>query len=346
MTPTLALALTTVAALATPQAASAARPAPWYERARCKAAMEAVVSVEPEEAERRLRALERSRDADDVACSVYLRVLRADLRLAVVGATDPLEAERDRYLKRMYAFAKAHAKYGRRFADLEMEARMRRVRVLFERGDRTAAVAEARRAHRMLADRDAGPPSPTVDFVKGAMYSALGQAGSLVRMLLGMAGINGDPDEGHRALRRLAAGSSVYRAEALQLARQFAADMGEDDRDSELGSALPLGDRLVSSFPENPQYAYDHAWTLMKRGEPERGMSVLEPHLERVKSKPDVWAPTMRAKVHYLATRCALSAGLVARARAHRDAMAALAANDYDRRLPGLTRAVEAAEAR
>jgi hypothetical protein len=95
----------------------------------------------------------------------------------------------------------------------------------------------------------------------------------------------------------------------------------------------------------NPQYAYDHAYLLVKRGRAARAQAVLGPHLRRVAAEPDAWAPTMRAKLHYLASRAALKSGAVGEARRHRDAMAGLEANDYDSRLPGLTSAVERAEA-
>lgn len=340
----LALASAGFVAVASSTSARAAGPQPWYERAGCLEAADAVANVRLTEAEEAIRALEKSRDADDVACSVYLRVLLADVNLAVHGETDRYLGERDRYIGRMFGFAKAHARFGARFADLEMEARMRRVRVLFERDDEMGAVGEARRAHRLLRARSKGPSSPTVEFVRGAMYSALGQAGTLGRMLLGMAGISGDPDEGYRSLMRVAAGDSVYRMEGLHLARQFAADLGDEDARTPLGSALDLGDRLVVQSSGNPQYAYDHAYTLLRRGEAGRGLDVLTPHLERLRADRDAWAPTMRAKLHYLATRCALGMGEVDTARAHRDAMASLGPNDYSGRLAGLTTALERAE--
>ena len=316
-----------------------AAPEPWYARAGCHAALEEVLTGDAQAAEAALRPLEKSRDADNVACAVYLRAVEADLDRAI---GDGSERQRDRALRRMLGFAKAHAKYGPRFADLEIDARMRRVRALFERDDKTAALREARRVNDLLDERR-GASSPTLDFARGAMYSALGQAGDVARWFLGMAGLGGDPKDGYRALRRLTEGSSVYRAEALQLARQFAADA---DDTTALGDAVALGERLVALYPMNPQYAYDHAYGLLKKGQPDRALDVLGPHLKAIEAAPDRWAPTMRAKLHYVASRAALKAGAVASARAHRDAMAQVAPNDYASRLPGLTRAVERAEAR
>jgi hypothetical protein len=321
--------------------ARAAAPEPWYHRAACHDALTEVLTGDATAAEAALRPLEHSRDADDVACAVYLRVVKADQEIAIHGDRSERQRQRDRALKRMFGFAKAHAKYGARFADLEIDARMRRVRVLFERDDETAALGEARRVNRLLDARRRGE-SPTLDFARGAMYSALGQVGGVARMFLGMAGIGGDPEDGYRALRRLTGGESVYRAEALQLARQFAADA---DEPTALGDPVALGDQLVGAYPMNPQYAYDHAYLLVKRGRAARAQAVLGPHLRRVAAEPDAWAPTMRAKLHYLASRAALKSGAVGEARRHRDAMAGLEANDYDSRLPGLTSAVERAEA-
>lgn len=331
-----------VALLGGPLVAAPAHAAlePWYARATCHAALEKVLTGEPAAADLALRPLEQSRDADDVACSVYLRVVAADARLAVEGNTKAAERSRDRALKRLFGFAKAHAKHGPRFADLELDARMRRVRVLFERDEKTEAIAEARRTQRLLEGRE-GSTSPTVEFARGAMYGALGQASSVARMFLGLAGISGDPDAGYRALVRLADLPSVYRAEALQMARQFAYDL---DDPGPLGDPIALGERLVERYPQHPQYAYDHAYTLIRTSRPERAEAVLAPHLERLARDDGAWAPTMRAKLHYLATRAALNQGELGAARAHLDAMAAQPANDFDGRVPSLRAAVERAE--
>ncbi len=314
---------------------------PWYERSSCQAAMQTVMSLELDATEQQITALERSRDLDDKACGVYLRTTQSEMLIAVHGTTDATRAHRDKHLKRMYAFAKAHAKYGQRFADLEMEARMRRVRVLFDDGDTTDAIQEARRANRALKERLKKGRTPTVDFVQGIMYSALGQSGMLTRSLLSLAGLGGDPSEGYAALKRVYRGESVYRDEALYLARHFAYDMAED---SPFGDALDLGEMLVAKYPTNGQFVFDQTRSLWMRKKCDRAVSTVTPSLERIAETPDLWAPNLRAKLFYVASRCSLKLGDVAHARTYCDSMAAQAKNDYSDRVEPLKKEVAAAE--
>ncbi|NJK88377.1 MAG: hypothetical protein HC923_02590 [Myxococcales bacterium] len=324
---------------------SAARAAgdssPWYDRASCKEAMQIVMALDLDGSESAIRTLETDKDLDAKACGVYLRALLSEMLIAVHGSTPEQLRYREEHLKRMFGFAKAHAKYGVRYADLEVEARMRRVRTLFEQGNKTEALAEARRANKLLKARLERGTSPTVDFVQGIMYSALGQSGMLTRTLLGMAGLSGDPAEGYQALQRVYGGHSVYRDEALYLARHFAWDMRESG--SPFGDPLALGRTLVARHPTNGQFVYDQGRSLRLEGQCKEAMEIAQPIVRRIEENPGVWAPNLRSKTFFLAGRCLVELGQLERAKELREAMARQPKSDFSENLAALDDAIREA---
>lgn len=300
------------------------------------------MGVDFERTDRVLSELEASRDLDDKACAIYLRALEAEMRSAIYNEVPETVEFRNRHLKRMLGFAKAHAKYGARFADLEIEARMRRVRVLFDTGEKTAAISEARRTSKLLEAR-AGAQSPTLDFVKGVMFGALGQANFLARTALWAAGISGSPEEGNRSMQRLMAGDSVYKHEAYCIAYYFALTRTEEGENSPLGSPTVIARFLAVKNPENPQFAYEYARMLYRNDQCGQAIEVVQPWVDQLSSDSDAWTQSIRAKTYYIASACNLAEGHVKKAVAFRDRFAAENFKDFAKLLSELSTKVDKA---
>jgi hypothetical protein len=159
----------------------------------------------------------------------------------------------------MFAFSRANQRMGTRIADLEMEARMRRVRVLLDLDQRTDALKEIKRVKTLLEARK-GEPTPTVKYVRGITGLAVGGAAWPLRTLLALAGIDGDADRGRAVLLEVTRGSTVYRFDALYLMHYFA----EESPGGTNGSPLQYSGPLSDLFPSNPQLAYDYAGDLLR----------------------------------------------------------------------------------
>jgi len=278
---------------------------PWFERPNCAETVQAVMDMKIDDAESKIGQLERSRDPDDIACSVYARVNLAEMYLTLHGDEPKWVQHRLDQLERMYKFSKAFGKYGRRFQDMEIEARLRRIRALFEKGEKTSAISEARTTDRLLDKRRKGPGSPTVDFVTGVLYTTLGDAPFYQRALLQMAGIGGDSDIGHAALKRLSHGDTVYAAEAAYIAHHFATEAQKEGEDSDFGKPWSTGQHL-NQLADNPQYAVEYVRALRKAKRCADGVSVLQPYLDTLKDDRDHWTSEMRAKIYVEATSCAV----------------------------------------
>lgn len=279
---------------------------PWWDRASCIEAVEKVHEADLEGAERAISALEKSKDPDDLACTVYARVNLSEQYLSVFGMTKRWKSNRQNQLKRMAGFANAYAKHGLRFKDLEMEARLRRIRALFEDGNKTEAIKEASRTDGMLDRRINGPSNPTVQFVTGLLYTTLGSAPFYQRALLQMAGIGGDAELGHKQIKRLANGSTAYKIEANYVSHHFAWERSKEGEVSAFGKATQTGAELVRLVPENPQFVVEYARALRTEGRCEESLPFFEPIVQRIEREPGAWSADMRSKVLYSAGRCAL----------------------------------------
>jgi hypothetical protein len=316
---------------------------PWHARTSCIEAVEMVAANRFDEVEEVLRRFERSADPDDRACAVYARVFMAENLLSIHGDEQEWLANRDRHLKRMLVFAKTHARFGARFADFEMEARMRRTRLLFEQGNKTSAVKEIRRTNSLLKARLPEDHSDTVDFVQGVTYTIFGQTGFLARTLMSMAGIGGSPDAGHRSLRQLSSQPGAYRAEAMYLSHHFAYEDDGDQKDERpFGSPVETARRLVEEYPTNPQYRYEYAKILRKKDRPDEAYDALKPALEAIKADPSTWAAEMRAKLFYKATQCAIDVGSASQAAMHRDDLADQRRSNFEGKLQRLDSRIQA----
>lgn len=277
----------------------------WWERASCHQAIEAVLSADLAAAEARLSALEASRDPEDQACAVWARVGHAETQIAVKGPEKALLENRERRLLRMFGFAKSHEKRGRHLGDLEMEARVRRVRVLVDKGDRTDALKEAKRVKELLAERGGGDESPTLTYVRGVVDMAVSQSAWPLKMLLGMAGVSGDAGRGRKALTQLADGATVYRWDAIYVLRHFA----EESPGPENGRPLDFSLRISPRFRTNPQLVYDHALDFHRERRCAEALEVAKPLVSRLEREPSLWSAQARAKLFWISGRCALDTG-------------------------------------
>ncbi|MEM6370584.1 MAG: hypothetical protein AAF851_19980 [Myxococcota bacterium] len=321
---------------------TASAKAPWYERPSCAQAVQSVMELKVEDSEAQIEKLERSRDPDDIACSVYARVNLAEMYLTLYGDTPKWVQYRLDQLQRMYGFSRAFGKYGRRFKDMEIEARMRRIRALFEKGEKTSAISEARTTDRMLDRRRQGPVSPTVDFVTGVLYTTLGDAPFYQRALLQMAGIGGDADIGHAALNRLAHGDTVYAIEATYISHHFATTAHKEGERSDFGKPWDTGRRLTQ-LAENPQYAVEYTRALRKVKRCADALPVLQPHLDVLAQDRSHWSSEMRAKLYFEASRCAVETGALDLADEMRNRLVAQNRPKFQKDLDQLSAKIEAA---
>lgn len=320
-------------------AAGHARAAtPWFERDACRDVLESVNANRFDEAENALGVLENRSDPDDRACAVYGRLFLAENYLSIHGDEPKWLANRDRHLKRMLIFAKTHAKFGARFADFEMEARMRRTRLLFDSGQQTEAVSEARRTNRLLKERlEDDDESATRSFVQGVMYTAFGQSNFLARTLFRLAGLGGSGDDGRASLIDLADGDTPYMGEALYLTLHFAMeDAREGKTESPFGDPAERARRLVERYPTNPQYVYEYVKVLQFQNRCAEAEAVLRSSLQAMNEDPRIWAPEMRAKLYYRAAECAIETQDVARATQYRDQLKAQARANFNDELADL----------
>jgi hypothetical protein len=284
--------------------------APWTARASCRAAFDAAVALDAALADARLKPLEASKDPDDQACALWVRASTVELQLGFLGRSPELEAQRKKVLSRLAGFARAHKALGPRFADLDLEARLRRIRVLSDDGQRTAMVSELRELVGLLEARGVEPMTPTLHDTIGVLHAALSSPGWAARAALSVMGISVDPEVAALHLHALTDGDSVYRGDALYLAQFFSEAMGKAMRAPETYRRA-----LFERFPDAPQFAYERA--LDARGAKPCGGTgpLFARFLRRVDAEPNVWGPLLRAKLLWLGGVCALEAGDKAEAR-------------------------------
>lgn len=285
---------------------------PWYERASCDRAIQAVLSADFDASDDRLRALESSSDVEDKACAVWARVVLAEVQIAIGGRMPALLENREHTLKRMYGFSRAHAALGPRFRDLEIEARVRRVRVLVDLGERREALKEMRRAGDLL-DRRKGEPTATMRYVRGVSYMAVSQSPWALRTLMGMAGIRGEAEIGRGDLKTLERGTSVYRYDAVYLLHYFA----EASPGGANGIPSDYSRRMSELFPTNPQFSYDYALDLQREKRCGDSLRAIERFTSKLQREPMLWSSQVRAKLYWLSGRCAMDLGDRALARTY-----------------------------
>ncbi|MBI2374534.1 MAG: hypothetical protein HYV07_11115 [Deltaproteobacteria bacterium] len=307
----LLLILAQPAGSAEPPSSALADTGPWFDRASCKEIVAVVLSADFARVDSGLQALERSRDPDDGACAVWSRLVASELNLAVNGRTPENLEERRRRLTRMFQFARTNQAKGTRFADLEIEARTRRVRVLMDDGDRTGALSEARRTRTMLADRK-GEPTPTLFFTKAVINLAIAYESWPMRTLLGMAGLEGDPEIGKTNLMRLVESDGAYRYEGTFVAWHFA----HAEPKGALGGPLRYSSSLSTAFPTNAELATCYAKDLLDAGQPKEARAVMDRYVAILGGEPARFGPRKRAQIFGLTARAALDLNDPSTARA------------------------------
>lgn len=263
-----------------------------------------VMSINFPRANRELMQLETDPDPRAKACAVVLRVQLAEMYIAVEGLTPGRVEYREFYLNQMLGLGREYGKLGPEFANLEMEAHTRRVRHYFDAGRKLDAVGEARTAFAMLEKRRAHR-TPTVDFVSGAFDAAVGHSSAPVRLLFRMAGITGDLQAGYKAIMRLVNGNSIYKYDAMYMAHHFAREPG----DSPFGDHATWAHQLYKAFPSNPQFIFDIGDAWRTSGKCTSTLQVLTKPLEQIQADPTKWTNVIRAKLYWLAGRCAMDLG-------------------------------------
>ncbi|MEQ8279110.1 MAG: hypothetical protein RMA76_16890 [Deltaproteobacteria bacterium] len=280
---------------------ASAASGPWYERSTCVDAAQAVMSVDFEGARAKLAKLDRG-DVEDKACAVWTRAMLAETALAVGGRQPQLLEARRKSLYAMFSFAKRYRKTPH-LADLAIEARVRRVRVLLDDGERKRALDETRGAVKMLERRE-GANNATLDYTRGVVNMALSQSGWGMRLLLQVAGFSGDANLGRTSLERLAQGKSVYWSDAQYVRHFFTVE--SDAKDT---NAAAMMKRLVDAFPDNPQLTYEYATDLFVAGDCPATLATVTNLNARIDSDPGLWSNDMRAKLYWLGGRCAADVG-------------------------------------
>lgn len=290
------------------EAGAEAPKSAWYDRPECHQALAEVFSAVPSRGRAAIDKLRHAKDLDLIACSVWLEVPFSELEQALKGKSPALLKKREQSLGLMFKFAKRFGRKNPLYADLEIEARLRRVRILAEQKERMATMREARRVKAMLADRK-GPPSLTVRYVSGVLNSAVGEASWAVRQLLSMAGLGGDPKAGMRDLAEIAQSRSIYWVDAHILMRHFAG--------SNAAKALRSSEPVFKAFPKSPQFAYDFALDLQGQGRAKDSLKALSFLAGQLKAEPAIYTPLIRARSYWLLARGEKAAGNKAGAMAY-----------------------------
>jgi hypothetical protein len=275
---------------------------PWYELPACDTALQQVHHASVEEADASIETLKRG-GIEERACGYWLSALLSEYRLAFEGHTAASLSRREKALHELYSFGK---KYGSRphLSDLMIEARVRRIRMLFENGERTDALSEARRVSKMIQDR---PPSdsPTFTYARSLVDLAMNEAGWAARTVLSMAGIHGDPDRGRATLKQMVLHQNAYQDEAMFALRHFA----ESSPGEAYGYPHEFSQKLFEKFPENPQFAYDYAQDLTSIERCQDALKVLKRPTQALEKAPNLYGNRVRAKLFVLMGRCALNTG-------------------------------------
>ena len=275
---------------------------PFYTRTACKEALAVVMAADTDKTKETLETLAKSKDLEDKACAVWLELPLNEIEMSLEGNGKGLPKRRERRLMRLFKFSK---KFGRRrahFAMLELEARMRRVRLLVKQGERVNALKEARRVERML-EQVGRRPNPTVDYVTGVTRLAISQAAFPLRWLLGMAGVSGDEKKGRRLLEKLAAGDTVYAGDANYILHHFAHE------NKDWPAAVRYGAKLTERFPDNPQFAYEYARALFASKKYDEIFATTAPFMARLQEDSNAWSGRIRKKLYFINAKASYEVG-------------------------------------
>lgn len=272
---------------------------PWYENKECVSALQSILAIDFAAAEPKIKVFEKSGDTDDQACGVWLRVSLAEAQLAVGGRLPALLDNRERMLKRMYGFSKAKQKVAPRFADLETEARLRRVRVLLDKDEKSEALKEIKHIAEMREKRGENELNATAQYARGVINLAVGDSPFALRTLMRLAGVKGDSAIGRADLVALEKSATVYKYDAIYLQAYFAGD----------GPASPHSGRLMNAFPTNPQFAYEHALHLYREKKLDDAFLIAKRYAGAVEKDPSLYSNQVRANLFWLSGRCAKDLG-------------------------------------
>lgn len=275
---------------------------PWYVRPTCKAAVDTVMAVRLQDAEKRISRLEKG-DVEDRACAAWARVTMAETQIAAGGRMPALMKNRERRLLQLFKFAKRHRNH-QHLADLAIEARIRRVRVLLDKGERTKALEESQLAEKLL-ERRGKASNPTLDYTRGVTNMAVSQSGWALKTLLSVAGVSGDASRGREALEALATSGTVYEADA-QYVRHFFAVQSKSE---ENGDPAALMKTLVDRYPSNPQLVYEYAMDLWRAKKCDVAFEAVSPTIQRIDADPGQFSNMVRAKLYWIGGACAADIG-------------------------------------
>jgi hypothetical protein len=277
----------------------------WYDRASCQKGMEAVLSADMDEAERRIKPLEASGDVEDQACGVWLRAALAETQIAVGGRLPALMENRERVLLRMFKFAKVNGPKGQHLADLEIEARMRRVRALVDKGDKGDALKEVNRTKDLLAQRKGAPGRRPKNTSRGSSTARPPTPASRCGWCSAWPAFLEIRRRGRRHLMEVAKGTSVYRYDAMYVLHHFS----RENRSEENGAPVDYSKTLFDRFPTNPQFTYDLAVDLYEAKRCKDSLAVLTDARKRLETEPQSWSSTVRAKLYYITGQCSAEVG-------------------------------------
>lgn len=235
--------------------------AAWYVDDRCVTVANLVYSARIDEAKVQIAELSASKDLDDQACALWVTATMKEMELALLDDQEHLWAEMHDDLDALERFGRAHADT-LRFKDLIIEAEFRRVRVFAEQSEKTSAVLAARRAQALLdARRRIKHASPSFFYAEAVMNLAVTHADWHIRAALTLVGMKGNGDRGKKAMKILLSRPSVYRSEAMVVARSFTLRVpGLFD------APLVYSSELRDTHPTNPQLAFDYATDLSRVG--------------------------------------------------------------------------------
>lgn len=286
----------------------AALAAPWYDQPECAAALTTINRGELAPAKAAIAKLRRAKDPAKIACGVWLEMPLSEVEAASQGKSATLDARVEKRLGLLMKFARHFGPRDPSFADLELEARLRRIRILAKKGERMALLKEARRVKAMLDKRKTGPRTATVDYAEGVLNLALSDMSWAVRQALSLAGLSGTRAVGVAKLKAVAKHGSVYESYARYLLRHFS----KGDKAEELKQSTATFRR----FPDSPLFAYDYGLDLRDAGRCKDALSALAPLRAELTANPKKWSSQVRARLYWMNARCAADTGDLKTARA------------------------------
>ena len=285
--------------------AEAAEPVPWYARDECRMAYSTVMSADLAAGQSAISQLQHSADLELRTCGIWLELPLCEIEMALEGESPALTERRNERLEKLFKFAMHYGPRRPYLLDLAIEARMRRIRLMVDRGDKGGALGEARKVEKMLESRKDAPPNATRDYSRGVTLLAVSRAAWGLQALLRMAGVRGDRKRGEELLEALAEGHTVYQADALFLLYHFAR---QNDKPGDQGVDR-YGAKLILAYGQNPQFLFDRAVDQFRAGHCIDALATLQPARSRLHDNPKLWTARVRKKVYWLTGRCALDTG-------------------------------------